>query len=154
MSEPLPPAGGPSAPPVSPLGRTKFETEMLVRPDDIDMNQHVHNSRYFDYVLAARYDQMARCYRMPMEEFIAHGFGWVVRTAHVEFKRPLGLGDAMTVRTWIDAVARDGVTVHFQIDRRRDGKRSADGYCDYTMISLATGRATAIPDWIREKYTV
>ena len=47
--------------------RSKFETEMPVRPDDIDMNQHVHNSRYFDYVLAARYDQMARCYRMPME---------------------------------------------------------------------------------------
>ena len=45
--------------------RSRFETEMPVRPDDIDMNQHVHNSRYFDYVLAARYDQMARCYRMP-----------------------------------------------------------------------------------------
>ena len=40
---------------------SRFETELQVRPDDIDMNQHVHNSRYFDYVLAARYDQMARC---------------------------------------------------------------------------------------------
>ena len=35
------------------LGRTKFETELQVRPDDIDMNQHVHASRYHDYVLAA-----------------------------------------------------------------------------------------------------
>jgi acyl-CoA thioesterase FadM len=35
----------------------KFETELQVRPDDIDMNQHVHGSRYMDYVLAARYDQ-------------------------------------------------------------------------------------------------
>jgi len=52
------------------LGRTRFETELTVRPDDIDMNQHVHSSRYQDYVLAARYDQMARCYKMPMEEFI------------------------------------------------------------------------------------
>jgi len=51
------------------LGRTRFETEMQVRPDDIDMNQHVHGSRYFDYVLAARYDQMERCYKMPMQEF-------------------------------------------------------------------------------------
>ena len=74
------------------LGRTKFETELQVRPDDIDMNQHVHGSRYFDYVLAARYDQMARCYKMSMEEFIQAGFGWVVTTAHVEYKRPLLLG--------------------------------------------------------------
>ena len=127
---------------------------MQVRPDDIDMNQHVHNSRYFDYVLAARYDQMARCYRMPMEEFIAHGFGWVVRVAHVHYKRPLGLGDWMTVRTWIDAVARDGVTVQFEILRRSNGKRCADGYFDYTMVSLATGRAETIPNWIRDKYTI
>ena len=31
-----------------------FATEMQVRPDDIDMHRHVHNSRYLDYVLAAR----------------------------------------------------------------------------------------------------
>ena len=36
------------------LHRTKFETEMQVRPDDIDMFQHVHSSKYLDYVLAAR----------------------------------------------------------------------------------------------------
>ncbi|MGY0035466.1 acyl-CoA thioesterase [Pedobacter sp. NJ-S-72] len=35
-----------------------FETALKVRPDDIDMFNHVHNSKYFDYVLAARYDQM------------------------------------------------------------------------------------------------
>ena len=39
-----------------------FETIVPVRPDDIDMNQHVHNSKYLDYVLAARLDQMERCY--------------------------------------------------------------------------------------------
>src|SRR3954469_15791722 len=73
------------------LGRTRFETELLTRPDDIDMNQHVHNSRYLDYVLAARFDQMARCYQFSMDDFTQAGFGWVVRTAHVEFKRPLAI---------------------------------------------------------------
>ena len=142
------------APPVPIPGRAKFETEMPVRPDDIDMNQHVHNTRYFDYVLAARYDQMARCYKMPMEEFIQHGFGWVVRTAHVEYKRPLGLGDWMIVRTWIDAIVRDGVTVQFQILRKTTGKLCCDGYFAYTMVSLATGRAEPIPAWIRDRYAI
>ncbi len=142
------------APPLTPLGRAKFESEMQVRPDDIDMNRHVHNARYFDYVLAARYDQMARCYHLPMETFLAHGFGWVVKTAHVQYKRPLGLGDWMIVRTWIEGIARDGVTVHFQIVRKATGKLCADGYFDYTMINLATGRAETIPAWIKEKYTI
>src|SRR5215210_7832384 len=100
------------------LGRSKFETELQVRPDDIDMNQHVHNSRYFDYVLAARYDQMARCYQMPMEDFLKEGYGWVVKVAHLHYKRPLNLGDSMVVTTWIEELFKDGVKVQFQVTRK------------------------------------
>ena len=39
---------------------SKFETELLVRPDDIDLYQHVHSTRYLDYVLAARFEQMEK----------------------------------------------------------------------------------------------
>src|SRR5581483_4943135 len=81
--------------------KSKFETELQVRPDDIDMNQHVHASRYFDCVLAARYDQMARCYKMSMEEFLRMGLGWFVRSFHIEYKRPLTLGEWMVVTTWV-----------------------------------------------------
>jgi len=137
-----------------PLGRSKFDTELQVRPDDIDMNQHVHASRYMDYVLAARYDQMERCYRMSMEEFIRAGYGWYVRTGHIEYKRPLGLGDHFTVRTWIDDLLKDGVLVRFEIFRKKTGKLSCDGHFHYTMINLKTGRAEIIPDWIIEKYSI
>ena len=60
----------------------------------------------------------------------------------------------MIVRTWIDAIAKDGVTVQFQILRRKTGKLCADGWFDYTMIALGTGRAEAIPAWIAERYAV
>ncbi len=136
------------------LNRTRFQSELQVRPDDIDMNRHVHNSRYFDYVLAARYDQMDRCYGMPMEEFIRLGYGWVVRTAHVDYKRPLGLGDRFIVTAWVEEVLRQGVKVCFEITRRDTGKLVCDGYFDYTLILLETGRAEAIPEWILEKYAI
>ncbi len=136
------------------LAGSKFETELQVRPDDIDMNQHVHASRYMDYVLAARYDQMARCYGMAMEEFTQAGYGWFVHTAHVEFKRPLGLGEQFIVRTWVAEMFKDGVRVGFEIHRKHNGKRCCDGWFHYTMVSLATGRAETIPDWIVQKYSV
>src|SRR3954464_11482259 len=100
------------------IGKTRFETNLQVRPDDIDMNQHVHASRYFDYVLAARYDQMERCYRMAMEEFIKLGFGWFVRVFHIEYKRPLSLGEWFVVTTWVDEIGGDSVKVDFQITRK------------------------------------
>jgi len=127
---------------------------MQVRPDDIDMNRHVHGSRYFDYVLAARYEQMARCYGMSMEQFEKAGYGWFIRTAHVEYKRPLLLGEGFVVRTWIEEMLRDSVRVDFEIHKQGNGKLSCDGYFFYTMITLATGRAAAIPDWIAAKYAI
>lgn len=133
---------------------TKFESRLQVRPDDMDMNQHVHASRYLDYVLAARYDQMERCYLMPMEEFLKLGFGWYIRTAHLEYKRPLGLGEHFMVRTWVAEFFKDGVKVQFEIIKQKNTKLACDGWFHYTMVNLKTGRAEAVPDWIVAKYSV
>ena len=91
---------------------------------------------------------------MPMEEFLKLGFAWVTRTAHVEYKRPLGLGDYFIVRTWIEEIFNDGVKVSFEIMKKANGKISCDGYFHYTMVSLQTGRAEPIPDWIVKKYSI
>lgn len=134
--------------------RSKFETELQVRPDDLDMNAHVHNSKYFDYVLAARYDQMERCYKMPMQEFISLGLGWVVKTAHVEYKRPLGLGERFVVRTWIEDFLKDGVKVQFEITKKGNGKVSCDGWFHFTMVNLKTGRSADIPESVKQRYEI
>ena len=133
---------------------SKFETELAVRPDDIDMNNHVHNSRYLDYVLAARYDQMKRCYKMSMDEFISLGLGWVVKACLIEFKRPVVLGNTILVRTWIEKIESARVTVRFEIIKKDSHKLASDGYFEYSMINLKTGRAEKIPQNIIRKYSI
>ncbi len=153
MNDPIPASTG-SADAEPLLVHSKFETEMQVRPDDIDMYQHVHSSRYMDYVLAARFDQMERCYKMPMSEFQKRGYGWFMAATQMNFKRPLGLGDRFTVRTWIERFTLIGVRVQFQIERLPDQKLSCDGWFDYVMVSMETARAVRIPDDIRAKYGI
>lgn len=136
------------------INKSKFETNLRVRPDDIDMNQHVHSSKYIDYVLAARYDQMERCYKMPISEFTKHGLGWVVKNTFIEYKRPLLLGEEMLVRTYIDEMYKDTVKVNFEILKTSNGKLSCSGYFNYTMINLNTARAEIIPEWIIERYSI
>ena len=133
---------------------SRFTSEQQVRPDDIDMNQHVHASKYFDYVLAARYDQMERCYKMSMEEFTARGLGWFVRSAQIEYKRPLKLGDWFAVTTWVERIDGDSVRVDFEISRKATGKMAALGHGVYTLVDLQTGRGQAIPEDVRAKYSV
>lgn len=131
-----------------------FESELRVRPDDIDMFNHVHNSKYFDYVLAARYEQMELFYKMPMESFLQSGFGWVVRTAYVDFKRPLILGDIVAVRTGILTINEKGCRVQFEIENRRTKKIAADGWFDYVMIDTGTGKGTRVSEEMIAAYSI
>ena len=133
---------------------SSFTTEFKVRPDDIDMFNHVHNSIYFDYVLAARYEQMETGYKMSMEEFLKQGFGWVVRTAHVEYKRPLGLGDKFTVTTTIESINAKGCRVKFNIVNSKTGKLCCDGWFDYIMIELESGKSALVSPEVIEKYSI
>lgn len=129
-----------------------YETELLVRPDDIDMFRHVHSAKYIDYVLAARFDQMERCYGNPMRDYLEKGLGWVVNKCEIQFKRPLQLGDSMIVKTALKEVHETGVTVQFEIIRKATGKLCSDGYFIYTLIDLQSSRAQKIPDWALERY--
>jgi acyl-CoA thioester hydrolase/thioesterase-3 len=125
---------------------------MRVRPDDIDMNNHVHGSRYLDYVLYARFDQMGRCYGMPMEEFLKNGWNWYQKEFYIEYKRALNIAEAIIVRTWLDSFERTDVKVCFQILKKEGLKVSAGGYFVSTMINTQTGRVEPIPEWVIEHY--
>ena len=131
-----------------------FESEIIIRPDDIDVNAHVHNSRYLDLVLAARYDQMDRCYGMSMERFLEQGFSWVNTKTMIQYKRELVMGDVAIVRTRVGEMLSKGVRVDFEILRKATGKVVADGWQEYMMISVESGRAATIPDEIRRIYSI
>lgn len=131
-----------------------FSTDVIIRPDDIDLNNHVHNSRYIDFVLAARYDQMARCYGMPMEEFLSLGFSWVNTETLIQYRRPMRLGQTARVWTRIVDFQPRSVRVEFRIDDAMTTKDHCRGHQDYTMVSVEDGRAVIIPDDIRRRYAI
>ena len=134
--------------------RTRFETEMQVRQDEVDMFRHVHSSKYLDYLLHARFDQMERCYGMAMEEFLKLGLGWVVKTSHIEYKRPMVLSEKFTVTTWVETMGGTDVEIRFEMRKKETSKPSAAGWSTFTMTQLETGRAATIPNWIIEKYAI
>ena len=133
---------------------SRFTSEIPVRPDDIDMFQHVHNSRYLDYIQAARYDQMVRCYNMSMEEFMIMGYGFVVKKAELNFKRALIMGDVMLISTQVKEFNGSDITVEFEIVNKKNEKISCDGFMLYTMINLKTGRSEKVPDEIQTKFSI
>lgn len=133
---------------------SEFETDVVIRPDDIDMNNHVHSSKYMDYVLAARYDQMQRHYKMSMNEFLEKGMNWYISACHIEFKREMKLGDEIAVRTKVAEASGAQARVSFKIIFRQTGKSAAEGYFLYTLINTKNGRPVRIPDDVVERYSI
>jgi len=129
-----------------------YETELRVRPDDIDMYNHVHNSRYFDYVLAARYDQMERCYGLGMDKFLERGMGWLVRAVFIDYKRSLKISEYFVVKTGIESIDEKKCRVHFKIVSKTTNKTCCDGWFDFVLISMETGKGIMIPQDIIEHY--
>jgi acyl-CoA thioester hydrolase len=133
---------------------SRFETELQVRPDDIDMNRHAHASRYIDFVLAARFEQMERCYGMSMADFLALNYGWVVKSAELHYKRPLVMGERMAVRTWVIGFQETTVAVGFEILKAENRKVACHGSFEYTLVNASTGRAEVIPASVIANYSI
>lgn len=133
---------------------SRFKTNYSVRPDDIDLFQHVHNSRYLDYVLAARYDQMRECYGMTMEEFMSKGYGWVVKSVAIDYLRPMKMGDQFSVETGIVSMHDRGCRVSFEISMHKNNKTAAKGWFDYVLIDLKTGRSSVVTEEMLQRYSI
>jgi YbgC/YbaW family acyl-CoA thioester hydrolase len=131
-----------------------FSSEIKVRPDDIDMNNHVHNTKYLDYVQTARFEQMRNFYKMPMEEYHTKGLNWVASLAHIEYKRALKLNEIAIVKTQMGEVNGAQVTVNFWIENKATKKSVAEGYITYTLISIDSGRPVRIPEDVIERHSI
>lgn len=131
----------------------KFETEIVVRPSDIDYNGHVHQSVYLDYLLFARVDQMKRCYKVPMEEFFKRGYSWATKSTTINYKKPLFMDETVTVRTWIRNIKRMTVEVGFQF-LKNSGHVAAEGHSVFFLLNTRKGKPEAIPEDLIQKYSI
>ena len=131
-----------------------FTSEIIVRPDDIDMNNHVHFSKYLDFVLAARYEQMERDYKISMEEFLEMRLNWVASSMQINYKRALKLGDIVLIKTQVESFNGAQVTVNYWLHNKKSNKLAADGNGVFTLLNIDNGRPTRIPQKILDKYSI
>lgn len=132
----------------------KFETEMIVRPSEIDNNGHVHQSAYLDYLLFARVDQMQRCYKMPIEEFFKRGLSWATKSLSINYLKSLYMNERFIVRTWIENLGDKSVNVRFEILKPTSGTVAAEGESTYVLIDARTGKPAGLPKDIKEKFSI
>lgn len=77
-----------------------LESKMKIRFHDCDPFNHLNNSRYIDYIMTARGDQLLDNYHFDMYELAREkGIGWVSALTKVSYLAPALLMEEVTIQT-------------------------------------------------------
>lgn len=77
-----------------------LESRMKVRFHDCDPYNHLNNSRYIDYIVSARGDQLIEYYDFDMYKLvIREGLGWVSAQTNISYLTPATLMEEVVIET-------------------------------------------------------
>lgn len=78
----------------------ELESQSLVRFPDCDPFNHLNNSRYIDYIINAREDQLMSYYDFDVYKLAKEqGLSWVVAQTQIAYLAPAELMEIVTIQT-------------------------------------------------------
>ena len=134
------------------LANPVFSHTFTIPPEAIDGNGHANNVYYVQWMqdIAVRHYEFIG--GVPVTQ--AFGATWVVHSHHIVYSRPAFAGEEVEVRTWVVNVRRAISLRRYEFIRKADGQQLVTGETDWVFVSAATGRPIAIPDEVRNLFTL
>jgi thioesterase III len=118
--------------------------EIVARWTELDVNGHVNNVKYLEYLEWGRHEWCDR-----------HGFDYdrlknlgviaVVVNVNLNYRQPCHQGDRLRVVTWPRGRGRTSFTVEHRIERA-DGTAAAEGVITLVTVDPHTRRAVPLPE--------
>ncbi|MFK7766022.1 MAG: acyl-CoA thioesterase [Mariniblastus sp.] len=128
-----------------------YHHELTVIKDDLDEMNHVNNLRYLKWCLKAATSH-SKHVGWSSQRYRESGFGFIVRAHKIKYRVPALLDDEIVVRTWIANMEKVSSDRRYQVLRKSDGKRLAEGETTWVFVDLETLQLTRIPDVIRQAF--
>ena len=105
-----------------------------------------------DLLAEARFDQMNRCYKTPVEEFTRKGQSFVVKSFHIDYSRPIFYGTRFNIETWVEEMKGPIAEIKFRFLKLEDDSCYASGSVKYVFIDLASKRLVDFSEELRKIY--
>jgi acyl-CoA thioester hydrolase len=112
-----------------------------VQTYDIDFAGHVNNQVYVRWLEDLRMELLRRYY--PIERLMAEGLAPILASTHIEYKRPLVLGDTPEGEIWVTALGR--ATCHLHAEIRLGSAICAHAQQRIVMMGLRNNRPARFP---------
>lgn len=123
------------------LSSRVFESESLIRFSDCDPFNHLNNSRYLDYFINAREDQLTErgfdLYRHTLET----GLGWVVTMSQIAYLRPAMLNEKVVIQSTLFEMKEKEVLVEMRMWNKEKSILKSLLWSRFTHYNLKTQRS-------------
>ena len=122
---------------------------ITVRWGDLDSMGHVNNAKYFTYCESARMSYFAAVRMQEHREDERHGPALVAAT--LSFRRQVRYPAELDVATRVSEIGRSSFKMEYEILYRGTEERVADGTGVIVWTDYGAGRATPLPESLKEE---
>jgi len=125
----------------------ELESTTMIRFQDCDPFQHLNNSRYIDYFMNAREDQLNQFYDSRIfEVFQQTGHSWVVTKNQIAYLAPAVMLEQVVIRTQLIQMTENILVVEGIMLDKAGHRLKAVAWIEFTFISLLNGRTANHPE--------
>lgn len=117
--------------------------DLIVRPTEIDVNGHVNNAKFIEYLEWGREEWYERN-QLPYDKLLALGAATVTVNVNVNYRRECKQGEILTVVTRPERLGRTSFSFRQEI-RSADGTVAVDALITLVTIDPQTRRPTVVP---------
>ena len=112
---------------------------IIVTPQDIDLNGHVGNIRYLEWFMEGATEH-SESLGLGFETLKAQNRSWIAKEHHITYKHGALLGDALTLRTWIESIKLAQGVRRYELLSDATGKVICDGYTTWVFVEYPSLR--------------
>jgi YbgC/YbaW family acyl-CoA thioester hydrolase len=118
--------------------------EIIVRPTEIDVNGHVNNAKYVEYLEWGREEWYERL-GLPYDRLLALGAITVTVNLNLNFRRECRQGEVLTILTRPERIGRTSFALRQEI-RKPGGELAADSVITMVTIDPQSRASRPVPD--------
>ena len=122
--------------------------ELIVRSTEIDVNGHVNNAKYLEYLEWGREEWYEKA-GLPYAAFLAMGIQTVTVNINVNYRKECRQGDKLTVRTAPEKAGKTSYVLTQEIINEL-GERCADASVTCVTMDAAARKSRELPSELRQ----
>ncbi|MDC6363621.1 MULTISPECIES: acyl-CoA thioesterase [Flavobacteriaceae] len=116
-----------------------LKSKVKIRFQDCDPFNHLNNSRYIDYFINAREEQLLENYNLNVfEDMLTTGNTWVVTSNQIQYLSPVNTGDTVIIESQLNQFSDTNLLVEMRMWNEEETTLKSVIWVRFTHFNIKT----------------